>query len=301
MIPNTLNQIFSPQQQSVDKPKAYINWVLFDEQFKPVMQGTNSGFSAVGDEGVLTTHRSSGGGILTTGEITKNGYLYVYCSNESRLDVFFDNLQVVHNRGAILEETHYYPFGLTMAGINSKAAGKLSNKYQYNGKERQSNEFSDGSGLEWMDYGARMYDNQIGRWHVLDNKAELYYATSPYVYVLNQPTNAIDPDGELVIFINGMHSGDGGKADYWRTYETVKVGYKEMPGRYGESYQRPIYERRESYAFDKAVMNQLGDYNAIYKDGSLGGTLGIGKSNVNARWRENEGLWAGKKRSKKNY
>jgi RHS repeat-associated protein len=201
-------------------------------------------------------------------------------------------MQVVHTRSPILEETHYYPFGLVMSGISSKSAGSLTNKYQYNGKESQSQEFSDGSGLEWTDYGARMYDQQIGRWHKTDGKAELYFATSPYAYALNQPTNAIDPDGNLVIFIAGMDN-KGDKPEYWRTYEKGIVGYHNDHDD-NHNWSGPIYGMVETRAFDKEVMDHLNDHNALYRNGSRGGMMGIFSGDLSASSRYENGGKQGK-------
>jgi hypothetical protein len=105
----------------------------------------------------------------------------------------------------------------------------------------------------------------------MDGKAEFYFATSPYVYALNQPTNAIDPDGNLVIFINGNHFGFGAPgASYWQTTQYDKVGQTYAGQRYGEEFYRPVYKAR-SVSFDGQVMDQLGDHNARYYDGSGGG------------------------------
>lgn len=89
---------------------------------------------------------------------------------------------------AIVGVNDYYPFGLTFNSYNRE--NTVPNDYKYNGKELQ-----DELGLNWLDYGARMYMPDIGRFGTLDRKAEMFLSWSPYNFALNNPVRYEDVAG----------------------------------------------------------------------------------------------------------
>ncbi|MEO6230421.1 MAG: DUF6443 domain-containing protein [Ferruginibacter sp.] len=179
-------------------PKAYINYIFLDEQFK--YAGGN--FSRVGASGTVKDHWTIDATALQNISVPKNGYIFVYVSNESNFDVFFDNLQVIHKPGAILEETHYYPFGLTMSGISSKAAGKPEGNKKFQGQDFAHKEFSDGSGLEMYEFKWRMDDPQTGRFWQIDPLADKYVYNSTYAFSENKVINGVELEGLEVVLVN---------------------------------------------------------------------------------------------------
>lgn len=255
------------------------------------------------------------------GNVAVYNYIFNYTDHLGNVRVSYTaNLQ---NPGLldVLEENHYYPFGLkhsyntdlgrqSQGNRNSETRNPeepiefiplLAYNYKYNGKE-----FQDELGLNVYDYGARNYDPAIGRWNVMDSKSELYFGRSPYIYALNTPMQAMDPDGNLVIFINGMHFGSGGSPSYWRQSFTEE---KHYPTAYG--YLRTL--ETTVVAFDQRVMNHLSDQKAMYVDGSMGGFVNtstggfskysglgniLGQSNISNQQRTNAGYDRGMKDAK---
>jgi RHS repeat-associated protein len=180
-------------QYNSASPKAFINWALFDERFNYISGGVTQVPVITGGN-----PKQAIAATLPTA-MTKNGYLYIYVSNESPQQVFFDNLTIQDHRGPLLEENHYYPFGLTMQGISDKSikTNYVENKYRYNdGNELQNKEFGDGTGLELYDATHRMYDPQIGRFSRTDRFAEITHSVSPYTFALDNPISFNDPLGD---------------------------------------------------------------------------------------------------------
>ena len=109
LTPNMLN-FLADTGTVIDetRPHAFLNWILFDNQFNYV--AASSGFQQVGAAGTINSM------ILTNLPVSSSGFLYIYVSNTTpNVAVFFDNLQVTHVRGPMLEEDHYYPGGLVIA------------------------------------------------------------------------------------------------------------------------------------------------------------------------------------------
>jgi RHS repeat-associated protein len=122
--------------------------------------------------------------------VKEAGYVYVYLSNDGEevREVYFDDFKVEHVKSPVVQSQDYFPFRLTFNSYQRENA--LNNHYQYNGKEMQ-----DELSLGWLDYGARMYRPDIGRWSVVDPLGAKMKQHSVYNYAFDNPIRYIDPDG----------------------------------------------------------------------------------------------------------
>jgi RHS repeat-associated protein len=175
-------------------PKAYLNWLVFDRNFVLKTGGYVKISDVAKENGSNVKHEKLEKELF----ISQPGYVYVYLSNEETtpVEVYFDDLSVTQVNGPVIQESDYDPFGLTFSEYARE--NTAPNNFLYNGKELQK-DFD----LNWYDYGARMYDAALGRWHVIDPLAEKYSVWSPYNYVMNNPVRNIDPDGREPLTPNG--------------------------------------------------------------------------------------------------
>lgn len=142
-------------------PKAYLSIVFFNSLSRQ-RSAFGKRFEFVGEGSTALWVVQPGDNVaplvLNNLRAPKNGYAYIYLNNENDDAVYFDNFTISDTRGKIIEENHYYAYGLKIAGISSVKfgdvnEGSLKNNYQYNDKE-----LWDDADLNWYDYGFRNYD-----------------------------------------------------------------------------------------------------------------------------------------------
>ena len=194
---NAFNSTFSagkyigrvPPYEDGAAPKAYLNYILFNENFE---------LEDFGFDQISTTAKQVGSSPFVTHDllalhvkVQKKGYLYIYLSNEQAVqtNVYFDDLKITHHTG-VEQVSDYYPFGLTFNSYSRENSVKQD--YLYNSKEIQ-----DELNVGWYDYQARQYDPAIGRFLSADPAADLMRRSSPYAYAFDNPVRFTDPDGMI--------------------------------------------------------------------------------------------------------
>jgi RHS repeat-associated protein len=211
---------------------------------------------------------------------TRGGYMFNYVFNYTD---HLGNIRVSYGIDPststlkIIEENHYYPFGLKHTNYNSdkKKFVKFSNddlivlrsptsslpatdytdyKYKYNGKEYQ-----DELGLNMYDYGARNYDPALGRWMNIDPLAETSRRWSPYTSVYNNPLRFVDPDG--------MQGEDWIRKGNKVFYDASITTQEDAVAVYGED-AKILSEGARTYSVTNNIEN--GDYSYTYhNDGTV--------------------------------
>jgi RHS repeat-associated protein len=96
---------------------------------------------------------------------------------------------VVSSGGTVVGTNDYYPFGKLWESAGTQAP---TTRYLFSGKEKQIT-----GGINYMDFGSRMYDDFLGRWFTHDPQSYKRPWESPYGYCGGNPVSRIDENGEL--------------------------------------------------------------------------------------------------------
>ena len=209
-----------------------------------------------------------------------------------------DNLFIAHYQGSLLEEFHYYPFGMCFEVSKSPTLGK-SAAIKYNSQLHEHDEFEDANGnvygLEDYNFAFRNYDAQIGRWLQPD---PLMQHPSPYLAMSNNPVSFTDPSGLFdgtvinnwgdIVYQAGSHTNGYYIMDYSFGFGLSLDGDKSIKS--GHYYVTEIsayefYSRNHERRF---LMNQFGNrFNVTMDAGGNYRPMGEAYGEAAARFQEN--------------
>jgi RHS repeat-associated protein len=171
----------------------------------------------------------------------------------------------------IIQENHYYPFGLNHEGPWLMNDAARDNLYQYNGKE-----WNVDFGLGLYDFGNRWQDPALGRFTAVDRFAEKYAFQSAYVMAANDPVKFVDVNGDSVkigeiIYSPGMEISENYDAFTNNTIDALnfifKNGGKKHIGKLVASER--VYNIKESSELGTNTFEPISDYGGEIKFNAL--------------------------------
>jgi len=166
---------------------------------------------------------------------TKGSYSYVYNYTDhlGNVRMSYAKNPARPSELKVIEENHYYPFGLKHQNYNSEeflfdkkdsnlqlrapVGGQiLPYQYKYQGQERQ-----DELGLNWDSFKYRNYDYAIGRFMSIDPLAEKYAYQSPYNFAENRVIDGRELEGlewvdskNVKVYDPSIVNKDGSKGNF---------------------------------------------------------------------------------------
>ncbi|PSK93146.1 DUF6443 domain-containing protein [Taibaiella chishuiensis] len=247
-------------------PKAHLNYLFFDGQMQLVsdlsgsiqVQPNTNGWH---NSGTVTI----GPGVFGNSTL-QPAYLIVYIDNQSiGKKVWFDNVHLEHYTSKVLEEDHYYPFGLTV-GIDKAAQNNLPGQpYKYQGIQLERH-----YGLEMYETFYRGLDPQLGRFTQIDPKAEVDYHISPFTAMKNNPVLYTDPRGDVAgdyYGKDGKYLGKDEKNNDNKAYVTTEGNYNYMVN----EGSKPDYDGLRANSTELPVSNSslINSASTVYGESSF--------------------------------
>lgn len=284
--------------QGDSRPAAYLNYILFDKDYKVLDAGWQ-----LAPATTFTKQKLS----FPTKDIKEQGYIFVWLSYDDASNnwVYFDDLKVAHTKTNVIQYNEYYPYGLQTSNSWTRANNK--NNFLYN----EGSELNQTNG--WYETFFRGYDPALGRFMQVDPLATQYASITPYNYAGSNPVMFNDPMGDSYSDFmyddfegDGTGMGGGGRGPSFSTGETSQgiisqwnnywsqeqYQYDQLAAQFGntQAMQRlggvTIYNRSSSYSSTSYVTTHENVDYAVTVTTSDGKTVVTG-----ARAEEEDGGW----------
>ncbi|MEO0553344.1 MAG: DUF6443 domain-containing protein, partial [Bacteroidota bacterium] len=159
---------------------AYLNYIIFDTNFNAVQQG----FVPLDDDANGSAMEIS----IPGQEVQQEGFVYVYLTNESNAEVYFDDLEITVTESLVVQNTNYYPFGLHHSSSWTRV-NDLKNNFLFNAGSELNEQTKN------YETPFRQYDPALGRFTGIDALASSFSSWTPYQFAYNDPIAFNDPTG----------------------------------------------------------------------------------------------------------